>query len=98
LFGRPKLDRVTIECYKEEGSTTTPFDMMLRNCVSRYHIMEAAIRGGAKHDPKVTLDMTSLLDETRHQITKVQQYFYETGKVTFIDFLRDSNFMELFSF
>jgi hypothetical protein len=60
--------------------------------------MEAAIRGGAKHDPKVTLDMTSLLDETRHQITKVQQYFYETGKVTFIDFLRDSNFMELFSF
>ena len=35
LFGRPGLDRVTIECYNEEGSTTTPFDMMLRNNVSR---------------------------------------------------------------
>lgn len=80
LFGRPKLDRVTIECYKEEGSTTTPLDMMLRNCVSRYHIMEAAIRGGAKHNPKVALDMTTLLAETRHQITKVQEHIMATGK------------------
>jgi xylulose-5-phosphate/fructose-6-phosphate phosphoketolase len=46
--------------------------MMLRDCVSRYHIMEAAIRRGAKHNPKVALNMTSLLAETRHQITKVQ--------------------------
>jgi xylulose-5-phosphate/fructose-6-phosphate phosphoketolase len=80
LFGRPKLDRVTIECYKEEGSTTTPFDMMLRNCVSRYHVMEAAIRGGARHNSKVALDMSMLLAETRHQITKVQQYIMATGK------------------
>jgi len=80
LFGRPKLDRVTIECYKEEGSTTTPFDMMVRNSVSRYHIMEAAIRGGAKHNPKVALDMTPLLAETRHQISKVQEYIMANGK------------------
>jgi xylulose-5-phosphate/fructose-6-phosphate phosphoketolase len=79
LFGRPKLDRVSIECYKEEGSTTTPFDMMLRNSVSRFHVMEAAIRGGAKHNPKVALDMTSLLADTRHQITKVQDYIMATG-------------------
>merc|ERR1711939_775229 len=50
LFGRPNLDRISIECYKEEGSTTTPFDMMLRNNVSRYHIIEAAIKAGAKHN------------------------------------------------
>lgn len=80
LFGREKLDRVTIQCYKEEGSTTTPFDMMLRNCVSRYHVMEAAIRGGAKHNPEVALDMTTLLAETRHQVTKVQEYIMATGK------------------
>jgi len=85
-----------MECYKEEGSTTTPFDMMLRNCVSRYHIMEAAIRGGAKHNPKVALDMTSLLAETRHQITKVQQYIYETGKDKYINFLRDNRYMGLY--
>lgn len=80
LFGRPKLNRVSIECYKEEGSTTTPFDMMLRNNVSRYHVMEAAIVGAAKHNPKVALEMTNLLAETKHQVTKVQQYIMKTGK------------------
>merc|ERR1712144_28640 len=80
LFGRPNLDRISIECYKEEGSTTTPFDMMLRNNVSRYHIIEAAIKAGAKHNPKVALDMTALLGEVRHQVTKVQEYIMETGR------------------
>jgi xylulose-5-phosphate/fructose-6-phosphate phosphoketolase len=80
LFGRPHLDRVTIECYREEGSTTTPFDIMLRNNISRYHVMEAAIRDGAKHNPRVALDITSLLAETRHQISKAREYIMATGK------------------
>ncbi len=58
LFGRRCLDRVTIESYKEEGSTTTPFDMMLRNGVSRYHVMEYAIRGASRVNETVAMDMT----------------------------------------
>jgi xylulose-5-phosphate/fructose-6-phosphate phosphoketolase len=27
LFGRPRLDRVSIEGYREEGTTTSPFDV-----------------------------------------------------------------------
>ncbi|KAI5465415.1 XFP N-terminal domain-containing protein [Mariannaea sp. PMI_226] len=44
LFGRPGLERMTVEGYKEEGNTTTPFDMMLVNRVSRFHVAERAIR------------------------------------------------------
>ncbi|EHK96318.1 putative phosphoketolase [Glarea lozoyensis 74030] len=80
LFGRPNLERVSIGCYKEEGSTTTPFDMMLRNGVSRYHICEAAIKGGARVNEKVALDMVSLLAEVKHQVVKVQEYIMATGK------------------
>lgn len=80
LFGRPALDRMSIACYREEGSTTTPFDMMLRNGVSRFHIMEAAIKGGAKRNEKVALDMMGLLGEIRHQVSKVQEYIMATGK------------------
>lgn len=83
LFGRPNLDRISIECYKEEGSTTTPFDMMLRNCVSRYHVCEAAIKGGAKFNKKVKLDMVSSLGEIRHQVKKVQEYIMEHSKGMF---------------
>ena len=54
--------------------------MMLRNGVSRYHIMEAAIKGGAKVNKKVALDMVSLLAEVKHQVVKVQEYILATGK------------------
>jgi xylulose-5-phosphate/fructose-6-phosphate phosphoketolase len=80
LFGRKNLDRISIECYNEEGSTTTPFDMMLRNNVSRYHVVAAAIKGAAKHNKKVELDMTTLLSEVKHQVKKVHDYIMETGK------------------
>jgi xylulose-5-phosphate/fructose-6-phosphate phosphoketolase len=80
LFGRPNLERVTIGCYKEEGSTTTPFDMMLCNGVSRYHVMDAAIRCGARSNDKVSLDMVALLAEVKHQVVKVQEYILATGK------------------
>lgn len=74
------MDRISIECYKEEGSTTTPFDMMLRNNVSRYHVAEAAIKAGATRNEKVALDLVALLGELRHQASKVQAYIMETGK------------------
>ena len=80
LFGRPNLDRVSIGCYQEEGSTTTPFDMLLRNGVSRYEIMEAAIKGGARHNPQVALEMISLFGEIKHQRSKVRDYILATGK------------------
>lgn len=80
LFGRPELQRVTIESYNEEGSTTTPLDMMLRNRVSRYHVAEAAIKGAAKRNKKVELDMHETLSNLRHDLVKTQQYIMKTGR------------------
>ncbi len=80
LFGRPNLHRVSIEAYSEEGSTTTPLDMMLRNRVSRYHVAEAAIKGGAVRNEKVKLDMHEIISGLRHELAKLQQYIMETGK------------------
>lgn len=83
LFGRPNLQRVSIESYREEGSTTTPFDMMLRNHVSRYHVAEAAIKGGAQRNERVRLDMHGLLSGLRHDIVKIQEYIMKTSKGMF---------------
>ena len=38
LFHRPNLDRVSVEGYNEEGTTTTPFCMMLLNHTSRFDV------------------------------------------------------------
>ncbi|KAI4127872.1 MAG: hypothetical protein LQ347_004414 [Umbilicaria vellea] len=80
LFGRPNLQRISIEAYAEEGSTTTPFDMMLRNRVSRYHVMEAAIKGGAQRNEKIRLDMHELLSGIRHEVSKIQEYIMTNSK------------------
>lgn len=80
LFGRPGLERMSIECYKEEGSTTTPFDMMLRNAVSRYDVMEAAIKGGAKGNREVKKGMKGCLEEVGKWRKGVEAYIKREGK------------------
>ena len=42
--------------------------------------MEAAIRGAARVNDKVALEMTTLLGDVRHQITKVGEYIMSEGK------------------
>jgi len=80
LFGRPKLDRISIESYREEGSTTTPFDMVIRNGCSRYDIAEAAITGGSRWNKDVELGMPQLLRGIKDDLKKVKEYIFATGK------------------
>jgi xylulose-5-phosphate/fructose-6-phosphate phosphoketolase len=44
LHARPRAERFHVRGYKEEGTTTTPFDMVVLNETSRYHIAMDAIR------------------------------------------------------
>jgi xylulose-5-phosphate/fructose-6-phosphate phosphoketolase len=44
LHGRPDAARFHVRGYKEEGTTTTPFDMVVLNETSRFHIAMDAIR------------------------------------------------------
>ena len=44
LHARPEAQRFHVRGYKEEGTTTTPFDMVVLNETSRYHIAIDALR------------------------------------------------------
>ncbi|KAF2106912.1 putative phosphoketolase [Lophiotrema nucula] len=79
LFARPSTHRITIEGYREEGSTTTPFDMMLVNHVSRYHVMEYALKGGAKVNEKVKMNLVPLLGEIKQRIQKTKDFILKEG-------------------
>ncbi|CUS13496.1 unnamed protein product [Tuber aestivum] len=74
LFGRKGMERVTVAGYNEEGSTTTPFDMMLRNGVSRYHVAIQAVRGGAKVNGVVAVRMVTVIGELQHRIRKTEEH------------------------
>jgi xylulose-5-phosphate/fructose-6-phosphate phosphoketolase len=43
LFNQKNTERFTVYGYIEEGSTTTPFDMQVRNHTSRYHLIIKAL-------------------------------------------------------
>jgi xylulose-5-phosphate/fructose-6-phosphate phosphoketolase len=43
LHGRPRAERFHVHGYIEEGTTTTPFDMVVRNQMSRYHLVLDAL-------------------------------------------------------
>src|SRR5712691_8420472 len=44
VHGRPKVDRFHVRGFNEEGTTTTPFDMVVKNGISRYHLCVEALR------------------------------------------------------
>ncbi|KAJ6630943.1 XFP N-terminal domain-containing protein [Mycena sp. CBHHK59/15] len=80
LFGRPRLDRVSIEGYREEGTTTSSFDMMLCNHTSRYDVAAAAIRGGARSNPKIAVCAHEHESYIKHLAQKEKEYIYANGK------------------
>ncbi|KAK0660730.1 putative phosphoketolase [Lasiodiplodia hormozganensis] len=73
LSSQPQISYVTIEAYREEGTTTAPFNMMLANDVSRYHVAHRALEGAEQRNRDVRLDFVRL-----H--TDIQQYIYECGQ------------------
>ena len=44
LHGRPDADRFHVRGFTEQGTTTTPFDMVVLNRMSRYHLATEALR------------------------------------------------------
>ncbi|GAA3285794.1 phosphoketolase family protein [Dactylosporangium vinaceum] len=54
VHGRPDADRFRVRGFIEEGTTTTPFDMTVRNRVSRYHLVMDAINNAKRLPPGAT--------------------------------------------
>ncbi len=51
VHGRPEADRFHCRGFIEQGTTTTPFDMVVRNEASRYHLVMDAINN-SKRKPR----------------------------------------------
>ena len=48
VHGRPDADRFRVRGFIEEGTTTSPFDMVVRNKASRYHLVMDAINNSKR--------------------------------------------------
>ncbi len=50
LHGRPRAERFHVRGFNEQGTTTTPFDMVVLNEMSRYHLAMAALHRAPRPD------------------------------------------------
>jgi xylulose-5-phosphate/fructose-6-phosphate phosphoketolase len=57
VHGRPNAERFHVRGFVEEGTTTTPFDMVVRNGMSRYHLCIEALRRASRRHPRA-LELT----------------------------------------
>jgi xylulose-5-phosphate/fructose-6-phosphate phosphoketolase len=51
IHGRPEPTRFHVKGFREQGTTTTPFDMVVRNGMSRYHLVLEAMDRSARSLP-----------------------------------------------
>ena len=51
LHGRPDPSRFHVRGYREEGTTTTPFDMVVLNRTSRFHLAAEALHRTRRSPP-----------------------------------------------
>ena len=79
LFGRPNVDRMTIQGYREEGTTTSPFMMMLLNKTSRYDLAADAVRSAALINPRVEIDAHKTISHILHLAQKDKDYILAHG-------------------
>ena len=71
LHARPNAHRFHVRGYKEEGTTTTPFDMVVLNEISRYHIAADALRRSGRpvaDAEALTARCAALLEQHRAHI------------------------------
>jgi xylulose-5-phosphate/fructose-6-phosphate phosphoketolase len=73
MHGRPDADRFHVRGYNEEGTTTTPFDMVVRNGMSRYHLCIEAIR----RTPRMQDRASALMAECQAKLAKHETYVRE---------------------
>jgi xylulose-5-phosphate/fructose-6-phosphate phosphoketolase len=73
LHGRPDQDRFHVRGYIEEGTTTTPFDMVVLNKMSRVHLCMDVIR----YVPKAVEKAQSLLNFANDALLEHRRYITE---------------------
>ncbi len=81
LHGRPDADRFHVRGFDEQGTTTTPFDMVVLNRMSRYHLVLLALR----HSPADLSGAGELATTCRDQLARhhahVREHFEDLPEV-----------------
>ncbi|HZJ82161.1 MAG TPA: phosphoketolase family protein, partial [Guyparkeria sp.] len=78
-YRRTNHDNFHVHGYQEEGSTTTPFDMTVRNELDRFHLVMAVIDRVPSLGPAADPDAQQLRQTMTERLAAHQEYITEYG-------------------
>jgi xylulose-5-phosphate/fructose-6-phosphate phosphoketolase len=73
IHGRVNAERFHVRGFTEQGTTTTPFDMVMLNGMSRYHLAREALRRASRLTPQAP----GLIVELDSLIQKADAYSHD---------------------
>ncbi len=79
IHGRTNTERFHVRGFMEEGTTTTPFDMVVRNQMSRFHLCIEALRRSAYSEAGPVVEWCKEM-LARHQ-TYTREHFEDLPEV-----------------
>lgn len=77
LFDYHLSERIIINGYDEEGSTTSPFDMKARNGLSRFHLVENIARIANSQGVLPDEKYSEIAEKMKQELEKEQEYIIE---------------------
>ncbi|MBF6613863.1 MAG: phosphoketolase family protein [Chloroflexi bacterium] len=75
IYHRPNPERFHVRGYIEEGTTTTPFDMVVANKMSRFHLAAEALR----RVPRLRSKVGGVIDLFEERLATHRTYIREHG-------------------
>jgi xylulose-5-phosphate/fructose-6-phosphate phosphoketolase len=79
LWERPDTYRFDVNGYSEEGTTTTPFDMHIRNRTSRYHLVIQTARYIARVRPSAAARAEQLVRRYEEKLREHREFIDREG-------------------
>ena len=79
LLERPDNERFDVNGYREEGTTTTPFDMQVRNKTSRWHLVILTAQKLAAGNPQMAALAEELIRKYEHKLRDHHDYVRATS-------------------
>ena len=76
---RPQPERFDVNGYREEGTTTTPFDMHVRNRTSRYHLVIQAAQKVAERHPSVAARAEQVVSKFEQKLAEHREFVVREG-------------------
>jgi xylulose-5-phosphate/fructose-6-phosphate phosphoketolase len=78
---RPHPGRFHVRGFNEQGTTTTPFDMVIMNGMSRYHLASLAIEFSSLPSSRATVLRTQLNDHIEAAVKYAREHFEDPPEI-----------------